>query len=104
MFEELLFYFQQIPNLDGLFEDLENEVEFNRDQILTEDTTRSLEDYANAGLQDINYTSYIVQTRSIISTLNVSEFIEMLEGVRDEFDAANQVSDKSLTLWIFNLC
>ena len=90
--------------MDGLFEDLENDVEFNRDQILTEDTTRSLEDYANAGLQDINYTSYIVQTRSIISTLNVSEFIEMLEGVRDEFDAANQVSDKSLTLRIFNLC
>lgn len=88
--------------MDGLFEDLEDDVQFNRDQILTEDTTRSLEDYVDAGLQEINYTSYIVQTRSIISTLNVSKLIEMLEGVRNEFDASNQVSDKSLTLWIFN--
>ena len=85
-----------------MFEDLEDDVQFNRDQILTEDTTRSLEDYVDAGLQDINYTSYIVQTRSIISTLNVSKLIEMLEGVRNEFDVSNQVSDKSLTLWIFN--
>ena len=79
-----------------MFEDLENAVEFNRDQILTENATRSLQDYADAGLQDINYTSYIVQTRSIISTLNVSGIIEMLVGAHTVFNAANQVSDKLL--------
>ena len=79
--------------MDGLFEELENEIEFYRDQILTEDTISSLEDYANAGLQDINYTSYVVQTRSVISTLNVTELIGILEGIRGEFVLANQVSN-----------
>ena len=82
--------------MDSLFEDLENAVEFNRDQILTENATRSLQDYADAGLQGINYTSYIVQTRSIISTLNVSGIIEILVGARTVFNAANQVSNKLL--------
>ena len=74
-----------------MFKNLENQVKFNRDQILTEETTRSLQDYANAGLQGINYDSYIVQTRSIISTLDVNEFISALERVHNDFVAANQV-------------
>ena len=78
--------------MDGLFKDLENEIKFNQDQILTMNATKSLEDFANAGLQEINYTSYIVQTRSMISTLNVSDLIEILSGVRIVFNAADQVS------------
>ena len=93
----MLLFLQQIPNLDGLFEDLENEVKFNRDQILTENVTKSLQDYADAGLQGIDYTAYIVQTRGIISTLNVSDLIETLVGVRTVFNAASQVSDKLLS-------
>ena len=84
--------------MDGLFEELEHEVEFNRDQILTEDTISSLEDYANAGLQNINYTSYIVQTRSMISTLNVTELTGILEGVRGEFVLANQVNKFAINM------
>ena len=44
------------------------------------------------GLQEINYTSYIVQTRSMTSTLNVSDLIEILSGVLIVFNAADQVS------------
>lgn len=76
-----------------MFQDLEDDVQFNRDQILTEDTTRSLQDYANAGLQNINYTEYISQTRSIISDLDAAGLISTLGGVRDQFNMANQVSD-----------
>ena len=83
--------------MDGLFEDLENEVKFNRDQILTENAIKSLQDYADAGLQGIDYTAYIVKTRGIISTLNVSGLIETLVGVRTVFNAASQVSDKVLS-------
>ena len=75
-----------------MFKNLENEVKFNRDQILTEETTRSLQDYANAGLQGINYASYIIQIRSTISTLNVNDLLGTLERVHNEFKAANQVS------------
>ena len=75
-----------------MFQDLEDQVRFNRDQILTEDTIRSLQDYTNAGLQGINYAEYAVQTSSIISTLNVSELIEALEGAHIVFHAASQVS------------
>ena len=76
-----------------MFQDLEDEVQFNRDQILTEDTTRSLQDYAGAGLDEIDYTAYIVQTRSIISNLDAGNLIITLGGVRDAFNAAGEVSD-----------
>ena len=76
-----------------MFRDLEDDVQFNRDQILTEETTRSLQDYANAGLQGINYTAYIIQTRSIISTLDAGALITTLEGVRDVFNTSGEVSD-----------
>ena len=75
-----------------MFKNLENEIEFNQDQILAEETTKSLQDYADAGLQGINYTAYIIQTRSIISTLNVNDLIGTLERVHNDFSAANQVS------------
>jgi len=82
--------------LDELFQDLEDAVEFNQDQILTQDTITSLQAYANAGLQDIDYDSYINQTRMSISDLNVSGTLTTLESVRDAFDAAGQVSNKLL--------
>ena len=85
--------------MDELFEDLENAVVFDRDQILTNDTINSLRDYSNAGLQGINYTEYITQTRSIISTLNVSQVITELETVRLVFVAANDVS--TISCWCF---
>ena len=81
--------------------DLESEIKFNHDQILTEDVAKSLQDFANAGLQGINYTSYIVQTRSMISTLNVSDLVKALKGVRS---AANQVSGKLLQIFILYNC
>ena len=83
-----------------MFQDLEDQVQFNRDQILTEDTAQSLQDYANAGLQGINYTSYIVQTRSIISTLNAGDLIGTLETVRDAANMAGEVSDLDIQFCI----
>ena len=78
-----------------MFNDLENKVKFNRNQILTEDTAKSLQDYADAGLQGINYSSYTAQTRSIISTLNVTELILTMEDVRTSFIEAGHVSNKT---------
>ena len=78
-----------------MFEELEQQVQFSRDQILTQDTTDSLQQYANAGLQGINYTQYISQTRSIISTLDVGALINTLEMIRDQFNAIS-VSNKIL--------
>ena len=82
--------------MDGLFEDLEEEVMFDRDQILTQATIDSLQDYANSGLQGIDYAGYIAQTRSLISNLNASDLIRALEAVRVGFAAANEVCDKLL--------
>lgn len=80
--------------MNELFQDLENSVAFNRDQILTQDTIDSLQDYADAGLQGINYTAYIEQTRGIISTLNATELIRTLETIRNAFTLAGEVSNK----------
>lgn len=88
--------------MDELFEDLENAVKFDRDQILTNDTIESLQNYSNAGLQGINYTEYITQTRSIISTLNVSQVISELQAVRLAFVAAGDVS--TISCWCFYYC
>ena len=82
--------------MDGLFEDLEQEVMFDRDQILTQDTIESLQDYANSGLQGIDYDGYIAQTRASISNLNASGLISTLEMVRDGFNRTGQVCDKLL--------
>lgn len=80
--------------MDSLFEDLEEQVQFDRDQILSNDTIQSLRDYANAGLQDINYTGYINQINSVISTLNVDQVISDLQIISDAFARLNEVSDK----------
>ena len=80
--------------MDSLFEDLEEQVQFDRDQILSNDTIQSLRDYANAGLQDINYTGYINQINSVISTLNVDQVISDLQIISDAFATLNAVSDK----------
>lgn len=86
--------------MDGLFEDLEEAVEFDRDQILSQETIDSLEAYANAGLQNINYTEYIIQTRSIISTLNVDEVISDLQNISALFTGIGEVSDQSVVVCI----
>lgn len=80
-----------------MFEDLQNAVEFDRDQILTQDTIDSLEDYASAGLQGINYTEYIIQTRATISNLSVNALYNDLQSLRQTFDMAGEVSDKLLS-------
>lgn len=86
--------------MDELFEDLENEVEFNQDQILTQETTNSLRDYANAGLQGIDYNSYIVQTRMTISNLSVDTLLDALRIARDSFAVATEVSSKLLAFYV----
>ena len=84
--------------MDSLFEDLENEVQFERDQILTDEAIQSLQAYANSGLQGIDYAGYIAQTRSIISTLDSSQLIMQLTAVSTAFTAAGQVSNEILTI------
>ena len=81
-----------------MFQDLEDDVQFNRDQILTDDTIRSLQGYANAGLQNISYTAYIVQTRSIISDLNAGNLIGTLQGVSGVFTSVGEVSDNIMAM------
>ena len=83
---------QQIPDLNQLFADLEESVDFNLDQILTQETRSSLDSFANAGLQSIDYAAYINQTMSQISTLTVDSTIETLEMVQNEFITFSQVS------------
>ena len=89
-----MFLFQQIPNLDSLFEDLEEQVQFDRNQILTDETINSLQDYANSGLRNINYTGYINQINSIISTLSVDQVTADLQSISSLFTALGEVSDE----------
>ena len=75
-----------------MFADLEESVDFNLDQILTQETRSSLDSFTNAGLQSIDYAAYINQTMSQISTLTVDSTIETLEMVQNEFITFSQVS------------
>jgi len=75
-----------------LFADLEESVDFNLDQILTQETRSSLSSFSNAGLQSIDYAAYINQTTSQISTLTVDSTIGTLEMVQNEFITFSQVS------------
>ena len=79
--------------MDSLFEDLEDQVQFDRNQILSDDTIESLQNYTDAGLEDIDYTGYINQINSIISTLNVNQVISQLEVISEAFGVAGEVSD-----------
>ncbi|XP_065919098.1 prominin-1-A-like [Dysidea avara] len=73
----------QIPNLDGLFDKLREQISFNLDQILTPEARDSINAFTNAGLQAIDYVTYISQITSQISTLAVDSTISTLETVRD---------------------
>jgi len=75
-----------------LFADLEESVDFNLDQILTQETRSSLDSFANAGLQSIDYAAYINQTTSQISTLTVDSTIGTLETVQNGFITFSHVS------------
>ena len=88
----IIFFLQQIPNLDDLFDRLRDEISFSPDQILTEETRNSITQYSNAGLQSIDYLGYINQINSAISNLNVDGLITTMQMVRTAFDRANQVS------------
>lgn len=78
--------------MEGLFEDLEDRIDFDIDQVLSNETRDSLEDFANAGLEGIDYTTYINQIRAQITTLAVDTTISTLESVEDNLRMANQVS------------
>ena len=83
---------QQLPNLDDLFNRLRNEISFNPDQILTEETRDSLTQYSDAGLQSIDYVGYIEQINTAISNLDVDGLITTMQTVRAAFALAGQVS------------
>jgi len=75
-----------------LFADLEESIQFNLDQILTQKTRDSLNSFANAGLQSIDYAAYINQISSQISTLDVDSTIRVLEMIQNGFIGFSQVS------------
>jgi len=84
-----------------LFVDLEESIEFNLDQILTQETRDSLKSFANAGLQSIDYTAYIDQITSQITTLAVNSTIETLQTVQNRFIGFSQVNGL-LELLLYN--
>ena len=69
--------------MDGLFDKLREQISFNLDQILTPEARDSINAFTNAGLQAIDYVTYISQITSQISTLAVDSTISTLETVRD---------------------
>ena len=75
-----------------MFADLEESVDFNLDQILTQETRSSLSSFSNAGLQSIDYVVYINQTTSQISTLTVDSTIGILATVQNGFITLSHVS------------
>ena len=83
---------QEIPNLDQLFVDLEESIEFSADQILTQETRDSLTSFSNAGLESIDYAQYMTQITSNISTLAVDRTISTLEEVQNGFIRLSLVS------------
>ena len=89
--------------MDGLFDDLQEQVTFNLDQILPPETRDSINAFTNAGLQAIDYTTYITQITSQISTLAVDSTISTLETVRDTLSMI-EVSMPSSKNYIHNIC
>ncbi|XP_065919451.1 prominin-1-A-like [Dysidea avara] len=81
--EELTNITHQLPDLDDLFREVDTDISFVLNQVLTQETRDSLAEFANAGLQTINYTTYITQITSQISTLAVDSTISTLVTVRD---------------------
>jgi len=62
---------------------VDTDISFELDQVLTQETRDGLNEFANAGLQAINYASFITQITSQISTLAVDSTIATLETTRD---------------------
>ena len=78
--------------MQDLFDDLQDEVNFNLDQILSQDTRDSLNSFANAGLNTLDYLTYVDQITSQLSTMNVSKAISDMETVKYQFYLNKQVS------------
>jgi len=78
--------------LQGLFDDLQDEINFNLDQILSQDTRDSLNSFADAGLNTLDYLTYVDQIKSELSTMNVSKVISDMKTVRREFSKVMEVS------------
>ena len=68
--------------MDRLFADLQGQISFNLDQILTPAVRNSINAFTNAGLQAIDYATYITQITSQISTLAVDSTVDTLESVQ----------------------
>ncbi|XP_065919096.1 prominin-1-like isoform X2 [Dysidea avara] len=83
--DEVINITKQIPDLQDLFDDLQDEVNFNLDQILSQDTRDSLNSFANAGLNTLDYLTYVDQITSQLSTMNVSKAISDMETVKYQF-------------------
>ena len=99
----MLFCVQQIPDLQGLFDDLQDEINFNLDQILSQDTRDSLSSFADAGLNTLDYLTYVDQIRSQLSTVNVSKAIGDMETVRLRFSEVMEVSWEVFGRWYIQL-
>ena len=82
---------QQIPDLGQLFDSLQTDVSFNLDQVLTQETRDSLTSFANSGLNTIDYTMYISQITSQISTLAIDSTVSLLEMLVSTFRTILQV-------------
>ena len=75
---------------------MNTDISFELNQVLTQETRDGLNDFATAGLQAIDYTTYINQITSQISTLAVDSTISTLEGIRDTVEPISvSTGDKS---------
>jgi len=79
--------------LQDLFDDLQDQIKFNLDQILSKDTRNSLNSFANAGLHTLDFLSYVDQISSELSTFDVSKAINDMETVLSQFSAIRKVID-----------
>ena len=75
---------------------MNTDISFELNQVLTQETRNGLNDFATAGLQTLDYATYITQITSQISTLAVDSTISTLEGIRDNVEIASvSAGDKS---------
>ncbi|XP_065919137.1 prominin-1-A-like isoform X2 [Dysidea avara] len=100
--EEVTNITNEIPDLDQLFADLEESIEFSLDQILTQETRDSLNSFANAGLQSIDYATYINKVTSQTSTLAIDSTTETLQRVQNGFIEFSQPALANNTWDIIN--
>jgi len=77
---------------------MEQSIKFNPDQILTQESHKSLISFANAGLDSIDYTMYNHKIMSAISTLDVDYTVEKLETLQNGFAGFSQVCIMDFTI------